>query len=333
MALYNNTNSQGFGNSPGATASGGPVKIRRFDRLKNNRKLAQNRVNNLYDKYSNAEGDQQDMYGRKIRRISRNTEAVNPLKMNRLYDRYNAEGATPEQQARIEARLGKMSKRTGLANPLDQEIVIDDGAVMEDAGPTPEELATAEQKERIFNTLFPSYEDNFDYYADQGQAKLKKLMASRGMGNSTAEINANKNFLTDLSAKSTQGKLEYGNVLADRLERMTVDEANRMERMNQDQINNYMEYLRYLQDELPTDLLYESAQDAGKFAKDFGTTKANYLKNAYEKLIPSTSGGGLPFMAPFPQQNNTNSQLLSTLAGSGSSSYLNAILGGLTQRK
>jgi hypothetical protein len=248
-------------------------------------------------------------------------------KLTNLQTKFGA-ATDPSQQSRISDRAGYLANRYGIKNspftgaPI-TTMPVDNPAV----APAPMVPDTSAQDN--MRVLLPDFQDNYNYYADQGQSRMSKLMAARGQTGSSANITANRDFLTELGAKSAADRNNFANTTADRYEGMLTDSANRQRDASNTAWDRNMQYLDYLNRSLPPEILYGSAKDGASLATDAGGMKAGYTKDMYRRTYAPSGGGGMPFQAPFPTGPDfTNIDMMGMINGGSNSSYIDDLLKG-----
>lgn len=195
---------------------------------------------------------------------------------------------------------------------------------------TPEVMPTSDVANTNSNALFTNYNDSYDYYANQGLSKLNKLRAAQGLTGSSANVAGQRDFLTELGAKSAADRNNFANTGSDRLERLLTDQANRNQKASNDTWTRYQDMLNYGLKAMPPELMYTAARDAADIQGEYGNKKSNYLKDMFQRYSSGGGGGGTPYMAPFASGPNfSNIDLIGMMnSGNGNSSYLDEILKG-----
>ena len=234
----------------------------------------------------------------------------------------------PLQKARMQERANYIANRAGL--PRQQQTTAPNPItpaapatpVANQPAPTPiapqqqaANSATSSNSASATEALFPSmramepsaYEGSplYKFQADEGMKRLNRLMASRGLSNSGAEIEANSKFLQELGANEADKTRGYAQTEADRLERMQQSESTRLERTGNEQWNRYYNMLSLMANQNPMSYAYDGTTNAGNIISGIGKRKADYISGAYDRPSIGAGGGGgggvsMPsFQAPY----------------------------------
>lgn len=174
----------------------------------------------------------------------------------------------------------------------------------------------------------------YDFQQKKGEDSIKKLLAKRGLLNSGAEIEAISNFNTELGAMESDKARGYAEKEADRLERIQMQEANRL--MNRDDANFDRAYrwTELMLRQNPMQYAMGGLDTYGNNILKQAGTEADYLKNLYPRQVGGGGGGGggqMPFIAPFPSGPDYSQieQLEALNKGSSSGGFFNSIIKGI----
>lgn len=170
----------------------------------------------------------------------------------------------------------------------------------------------------------------YQFQKEQGSKDLARLLASRGLTNSGAEIEANSKFLNQLGSQEAERASGIAGTDASRYDNQAQNEAVMGYNKGNDQWTRIMDLLNYSQRNNPYESGVQANDKIAGLKVDSGKNTEGYMKDAYGRVISSGGGGGSGPMAPFipPQQgmDTTMSDLYRLQNGGNSTS---GILGGL----
>lgn len=176
-----------------------------------------------------------------------------------------------------------------------------------------------EETQAQVNALFPgqraflpeNYQGSplYQFQANEGQKRLDKMYAARGLTGSGAEIGGNTQFLNELGARESDRQQGVAQTEADRLYNFYQDEANRKERVGNEQFDRAYSLTDLALSQNPMQYTYGAAGDLANQYNQQGQINANYRKDRYGRVRGGGGGGGgggypAPFQAPFPTSPN-----------------------------
>lgn len=165
-----------------------------------------------------------------------------------------------------------------------------------------------------------------------GQTELGRLLASRGLANSGAEIEANSDLLGNLTTGLGRDYLDIAREDAGRYDNQRENEANRLERREDAQWNRFQNINDSLLGQNPMQYLYRGTEGYNDIIGKRGDAKAKRRADKYKRIQgPAGGGGGAsvgPFIPPYPSAPYTGDIDLARRLGQGSGQqdYLNQII-------
>ena len=157
----------------------------------------------------------------------------------------------------------------------------------------------------------------YQFQKDKGMQDLQKLMASRGLTNSGAEIQANSNFLSELNAQEAEKQRQYAESDANRAQSQMQYIAN----FDQTERNN-------LRDQLNTDVTRRMQQQQFDATRQDGRQRlmtdflSNVLQMQSNNPIAQLAYQGLG------QQSDYTAALMKAISGNVASNYPRSYGGG-----
>lgn len=175
--------------------------------------------------------------------------------------------------------------------------VLDTKAVANPATPAPATPApgTAE-------TLFPStrmfepqnYEGSplYQFQLKEGQKQVARSLAARGLTNSGYGIEQELNVPLRAAAQDTDRMTRIASENADRLKSFQDNEALRLERQGNNQWDRAYSIAQLMADQSPWNAAVAGLNNSADVVSAAGNAQANYLRDAYGRIIPNSGGGG-----------------------------------------
>jgi len=152
------------------------------------------------------------------------------------------------------------------------------------------------------DTLFPStrmfepknYEGSplYKFQVQEGQKQLSKSLAARGLSNSGKAIEDELNIPLRAAAQDTDRMTRIASENADRLKSFQDNEALRQERAGNNQWDRTFSLAELMAQQSPWAGALAGLNNSANLTQDAGNAQANYLKEAYKKIIASGGGGG-----------------------------------------
>lgn len=162
--------------------------------------------------------------------------------------------------------------------------------------------ASTEIPKSTVQTLFPStrmfepenYEGSplYKFQVKQGQDQLAKSLAARGLTDSGFAIEKELEIPLRAAAQDTDRMTRVASENADRLATFQNNEALRLERAGNNQWNRLFDITSLLTQESPWQAALGGLDTFATTFGNKGKAQANFLKNYYQKVIPTPSGGG-----------------------------------------
>lgn len=151
-------------------------------------------------------------------------------------------------------------------------------------------------------TLFPStrmfepqnYEGSplYKFQVQQGQKQLSKSLAARGLSNSGHAIEEELNIPLRAAAQDTDRITRIASENADRLKSFQDNEALRQERAGNTQWDRSFNLAELMANQSPWVGALAGLNNTANLTQDAGNAEANYLKEAYKRIIAASGGGG-----------------------------------------
>lgn len=179
------------------------------------------------------------------------------------------------------------------------------------------------------NNKMEGYLDSpaYDWRLEQGQKAMDRLMAARGLTNSGAEIQANQDLVSRLTADQfdraqnlAQG--EIGNEMnrGQSFQNFLTGETQRRDANAQNQFNNLYSLYSLGLGQNPFNTGANMGQYGSTFGYNYGKDIGNNIKARVPKVIPNQTvgpGSPAPFQAPFPSgPDMTQSQIADLISNS-----------------
>lgn len=164
----------------------------------------------------------------------------------------------------------------------------------------------------------------YQFQKEQGSKDLARLLASRGLTNSGAEIEANSKFLNQLGAQEAERASGIAGTDASRYDAQAQNEAVMGYNKGNDQWTRIMDLMKLSQENNPYQSGVQANDKIAGLKVDQGQNKAGYIKDAYGRVIAPSGGGGgggmAPFIAPAQGMDTTMSDLYKLQNGGNSTS-------------
>lgn len=225
-----------------------------------------------------------------------------PFVLGTTLDQLNAQKATADRQrvtpgwdARRAQINGAIAKLTPAQTPTTQ--------------PTEQPTAVPQEQNPLFRTAYdfvPKTQEQdpiYNFQKTQGIDELDKYLAAKGLRQSGARDAAAAKFFGQLGADAYGRQMNTANNEADRYERATSKEADRLQTGQQNQFNNLYSLLQLGAQQSPMAYGVDATNKSAGMADSQGKTLASFLASMY----PKTGGGG--YIPPFqskPDMTNAN---------------------------
>lgn len=152
--------------------------------------------------------------------------------------------------------------------------------------------------QRMFEPADPTTSPLYQMQADEGQKRLERLMAARGLTKSGAEIQANSTFLKDLGATEAQRQSDIAMAEADRLERMQNAEANRKMQEGNSQFDRWLSVMNLMSQQSPMNNAFSAANSGASMTDAYGRRRGGQVAGNYRRVRGGGGGGSAPIYAP-----------------------------------
>lgn len=186
---------------------------------------------------------------------------------------------------------------------------------------------------RDFETDFQD-DPIFKASLEKGQTAMNRLLSSRGLVNSGAEVEANAQLLGNLTTDLGSKYLDVAREDANRWDSQNENESNRLERREDAQWGRYRDMLEAMLGQNPMPYTQPITEDYTKMIGDKADARAKRRADKYKRVQgPSGGGGGAagpgPFVPPYPSAPYTGDiDLAKRLGeGAGQQDWLNQIIG------
>ena len=225
---------------------------------------------------------------------------------NRYLQEYQNAATSDARRAQIDAvwKFGKNTK-TAYKPPVNAPMPNAQVPTPEAPAPTTPAHTTPAVETPTFKSVYDFMPKDYtatpmyQFQKEQGSKDLARLMASRGLTNSGAEIEANSKFLNQLGAQESERAMGVADRDASRYDTQAQNEATLGYNRGNDQWTRIMDLLNYSQRNSPYDSGVAANDKIAGLKVDQGQNMSNYLKDAYGRKIAGGGGGGGGAMAPF----------------------------------
>jgi hypothetical protein len=211
-----------------------------------------------------------------------------------------------------------------------------------DGGGAPPDGTAAPADPNLANTQFPSerlfepqnYQGSplYQFQVKSGEDQLAKSLAAKGLTGSGSAIQQEINVPLMAAAQDTDRMTQLATANANRLQTYQTNEADRLERAGNNQWDRSFNIAKLLADQSPWAAGLAGLNNTADLTKGLGDAQANYLKDAYGRVIAVRSSPGQAFTPiPTPSGPNYSNITPAQIAGGQSSNngWLNVLTNGL----
>jgi hypothetical protein len=132
----------------------------------------------------------------------------------------------------------------------------------------------------------------YQFQVKAGQDQLKKSLAAKGLVNSGAAIKQELDIPMQAAAQDTDRMTRLASENADRLYNMQNNESQRLERQDNNQWDRRYSLAQLMAEQSPWQAALQGLGNSADITKAAGSSQANYLRDAYQRIIASGGGGG-----------------------------------------
>lgn len=132
----------------------------------------------------------------------------------------------------------------------------------------------------------------YQFQVKSGMDQLTKSLAARGLYNSGKAIQDEINIPLQAAAQDTDRMTRVASENADRLKSFQDNEALRLERAGNAQWDRQFNLASLMAQQSPWAASLAGLNNTADLTKQSGDAQANYLRDAYNRIIASPGGGG-----------------------------------------
>lgn len=209
-------------------------------------------------------------------------------------------GGYGDRLSRIQAAISGLTPPPPAAGPAPTvEAPVDntDGDKGVEAAPTPEGPTFRSVYDFVPKDF--SNDPTYQFQKEQGMKDINRLMASRGLTGSGAEIEGNARFLNELGSNTAAKYLDLAQGDASRYDNQAQNEAMLKYNQGNDQWTRMMNLLNYTQKNNPFQEAVSGLDKYSGLNMENAKNRAAFMKDLYQRIQGPSGGGGGGAPPPF----------------------------------